>query len=129
MDWQGTFPPEGRSAAAARTGVVEVLTRLKVPAEVVDDVVAAVGELASNAARHARTEYTVTVAHYDGVVRIEVFDHDTRPPALLGLDDDSTSGRGLHIVSTIATDWGWHSASDSGDVAGKVVWAEFTMDK
>lgn len=83
-------------------------------------------ELVGNAVRHARTEFTVVATLTAGTLRIEVFDLDTRPPSLLGLDSGSTSGRGLHIVAGIASEWGWQTADGPDAQAGKVVWAEFT---
>ena len=88
------------------------------------DALLVLGELVSNAVRHARTEFTVSVSFRAGTLRLEVFDRDTRPPSLLGLDADSTSGRGLHIVAGIADDWGWQTAQGGDGVSGKTVWAE-----
>jgi anti-sigma regulatory factor (Ser/Thr protein kinase) len=91
---------------------------------VIDDALVVLGEMAANAVRHARTEFAVTATVRDGVIRFEVFDRDTRPPALLGLDVESTSGRGLHLVAGVATNWGWQTAEDQEGVSGKCVWAE-----
>lgn len=89
----------------------------------VGDALAVLGELAANAVRHARTPFSVSVAVEGGVLRLEVFDGDPRPPALRSLDLESTGGRGLHIVSGIATDWGWQPLEVDG-MSGKRVWAE-----
>jgi anti-sigma regulatory factor (Ser/Thr protein kinase) len=91
---------------------------------VIDDALLVAAELVANAVRHAQTEFTVTVRVRPGVVRLEVFDRDTRPPALLGLDSESTSGRGLHIVAGLARDWGWQTAEGDDGISGKRVWAE-----
>jgi anti-sigma regulatory factor (Ser/Thr protein kinase) len=123
MEWQANYPPEFKSAARARADVAGVLAGSDVSALIADQIISIVGELASNAARHARTDFIVTVIRDQDVLRVEVFDRDTRPPALVGLDDQSTSGRGLHIVAALASDWGWHTAEDDNGVPGKVVWA------
>jgi anti-sigma regulatory factor (Ser/Thr protein kinase) len=91
------------------------------------DALLILSELVSNAIRHARTEFTVSVSVGAGTIRLEVFDRDTRPPALMGLDIESTSGRGLHIVAGLATDWGWSTGESSEGVSGKVVWAELAL--
>jgi anti-sigma regulatory factor (Ser/Thr protein kinase) len=90
----------------------------------IEDALLVLTELVGNAVRHARTHLTVSASYAEGILRLEVFDLDTRPPALLGLDDASTSGRGLHIVAAIARDWGWRTARDSDGQPGKEVWAE-----
>jgi anti-sigma regulatory factor (Ser/Thr protein kinase) len=98
-----------------------------VPGVVIDDAMTVLGELAGNAVRHAGTEFRVVV-RVDEELRLEVSDLDTRPPALLGLDAESTSGRGLHLVSLLATDWGWQTAESDAGVSGKRVWAELSLD-
>ncbi len=124
MRWSATFAPDVGSVARARVALGAALGGGGVAAATIGDAVLVTGELAGNAVRHARTEFTVTATFDGGPIRLEVFDRDTRPPSLLGLDDESTSGRGLHLVSAIATDWGWHTAEDDQGTSGKVVWAE-----
>ena len=122
-----TFPPEPRSAAPARIGAEETLMAEGVAPGVIADALLVLGEMVSNAIRHARTEFTVCAEVREACVRLEVLDHDTRPPALMGLDEESTSGRGLHMVAAVAADWGWSTADVSGE-SGKVVWAEVLLD-
>ncbi len=86
-------------------------------------------ELVGNAVRHARTEFSVSVTWEADRLRVEVGDSDTRPPALLGLDSASTSGRGLHIVAAIADDWGWQTATNAQGMSGKRVWAELACER
>lgn len=125
---EATFGPAGDSARRARVLVEDALTAADLEPSVVSDVLLVLSELVSNAIRHARTEFTVSVAVHGGTVRLEVFDQDTRPPALLGLDCESTSGRGLHIVAELATDWGWNTDDGADGISGKVVWAELESD-
>jgi anti-sigma regulatory factor (Ser/Thr protein kinase) len=89
----------------------------------VGDALAVLGEIAANAVRHARTPFTVSLTVEEGILRLEVFDGDPSPPAMRDLDLESTGGWGLHIVSGIASDWGWRPAVEDG-VSGKRVWAE-----
>ena len=105
----------------------QVLTTGGVDAGTVADALVVLNELVANAIRHARTEFTVTAIVHTPVVRLEVFDSDTRPPILVGLDAASTSGRGLHIVAGMAREWGWHTGEGANGVSGKVVWAELSL--
>ena len=54
-------------------------------------------------------------------VRIEVFDRDTRMPVLQGTDGGAIGGRGMHIVATVADEWGSSTETRDG-IDGKVVW-------
>jgi anti-sigma regulatory factor (Ser/Thr protein kinase) len=105
----------------------EALRAARLPAAVVVDALLVVSELVSNAIRHARTDFVVAAEIRGSTLRLEVRDYDTRPPALLGLDEESTSGRGLHMVSAIAAEWGWNTEEGGGE-SGKVVWAEIELD-
>jgi anti-sigma regulatory factor (Ser/Thr protein kinase) len=77
-------------------------------------------ELAGNAVLHARTEFRVTLrSNGFGFLRIEVRDDNSRMPMAAGPPEGATSGRGLAVVSALATSWGTQQ-----DGEGKVVWAE-----
>jgi anti-sigma regulatory factor (Ser/Thr protein kinase) len=77
-------------------------------------------ELAGNAVLHARTEFRVTLkSNGFGFLRIEVRDDNSRMPLVVGPPDGATSGRGLAVVSALATSWGTQR-----DGEGKIVWAE-----
>ena len=128
MQWQWAYPPDVPSAPSARRAAVGALREAGVPMDSLSVVHACLAELVANAVLHACTEFTVTVRLDEQQVRVEVFDADTRPPALLGIDADSTSGRGLHVVRALASDWGWYPAEQEG-VTGKVVWAEFALSR
>jgi anti-sigma regulatory factor (Ser/Thr protein kinase) len=121
--WTGRFPPDPAAVGHCRIAFEEALARAGVDPALVGDALAVLGEIAANAVRHARSAFTVSVAVDGPVLRLEVFDGDPRPPAMRGLDLESTGGRGLHIVSGIATDWGWQPAEVDG-LTGKLVWAE-----
>lgn len=112
--------PASRSDALIAAGVTPAVTARAV---------LVVNEMVANVVRHARTEFTVSVSVDADTVRLEVFDRDTRPPALMGLDSESTSGRGLHIVAGTASDWGWQTAAAEDGVSGKIVWAELARDE
>jgi anti-sigma regulatory factor (Ser/Thr protein kinase) len=122
--WTGEFLPDAGAVREARVELADGLAGADFAPDAIEDALLVLTELVGNAVRHARTHLTVSASYAEGFLRLEVFDLDTRPPALLGLDDDSTSGRGLHIVAAIASDWGWRTARDPDGQPGKVVWAE-----
>jgi anti-sigma regulatory factor (Ser/Thr protein kinase) len=128
MTWERTYPPEESAATRARSDVRKALPPVGVTDEVRDAVEIVVGELASNAIRHAATEFAVCVEVEPGHVRVAVYDADTRPPALLAAGPDATSGRGLQIVAALASAWGWESAERQG-ISGKAVWAEVALPR
>ncbi|MGP3943657.1 SpoIIE family protein phosphatase [Streptomyces sp. 6N106] len=79
-------------------------------------------EVVTNALVHADSDLDVCLRRYPGRLRVEVRDSDTHPAMLvdLGADKDKAEGgRGLLIVSALASSWG---NSPSG--RGKTVWFE-----
>jgi anti-sigma regulatory factor (Ser/Thr protein kinase) len=86
----------------------------------VPDVCLVVSELVSNAMIHAGTDIDVALAEHRRSVRVAVRDHSPALPVELpGRSDEH--GRGLGIVSELASAWGVLPHSDGG----KVVWAVF----
>jgi two-component sensor histidine kinase len=76
-----------------------------------------VTELATNAILHAGSTPNVRIWYGGGAVRLEVSDEsETMPRAASAA---AMSGRGLQIVTAMATAWGCQSQP-----GGKVVWAE-----
>ena len=80
-----------------------------------------VSELASNAVRHGRSAFVLRVELDDQRVRVEVSDSGRGTPVVQSPDLLEVSGRGLHIVSVLATDWGVTPRP-----GGKAVW--FSLD-
>jgi hypothetical protein len=86
-------------------------------------------ELLSNAALHAGSPATLTVAVAEGILELGVGDHDSRTSFVerireeerVWLTDGRLGRRGLHMVATLADDWGVVPAAD-----GKQVW--FRLD-
>lgn len=103
----------------------------------VDDATLCVSELAANAALHSASTYMeIGLQSVDGIVRISVEDDGATPagavlprPNFPGPDeaedivlaDEPTTGRGLAIVSILASDWGVEQL-----VHGKRIWADLT---
>ncbi|MGN6473556.1 MAG: MEDS domain-containing protein, partial [Mycobacteriales bacterium] len=83
-----------------------------------DDAMLVATELATNAVRHAQSDFTLSMAHSPHGVRLAIGDTvagmTSHPP-----DPDDTGGRGLQIIAGLARAWGHHPADN-----GKLVWAE-----
>ncbi|MEV0171104.1 ATP-binding protein [Streptomyces sp. NPDC050803] len=98
-----------------------------------DTIVLIVAELTANAVRHghvpARDFHLRLYALADGrTVRVEVTDTRAerlpRRPTESDATDTEETGRGLLLVSHLATRWGWHQRTDG---PGKTVWAEYGL--
>jgi anti-sigma regulatory factor (Ser/Thr protein kinase) len=78
-------------------------------------------EVVTNAVLHARTplSVTVSVAEADGTVRVEVADRSHVEPVRRRFADVSPTGRGLHLLDRLTTDWGIEPSP-----TGKTVWFE-----
>lgn len=129
---------EPASVPAARRFVADGLTSWG-RGDLLDDAKLCVSELAGNAALHSSSTFMhIGVALDRDVVRISVEDDGPVPaqavtprpsfpdpddPAELLLDDEATTGRGLGIVSILASDWGVETTQ-----GGKRVWIEITSD-
>ncbi|WP_405820242.1 ATP-binding protein [Streptomyces sp. NBC_01390] len=97
-----------------------------------DTLVLIVGELTANAVLHGhvpgRDFHLPVHTVADGrTVRVEVTDTRAerlprRPAAVPEFDGAEETGRGLLLVSRLATRWDWHPRADG---PGKTVWAEY----
>lgn len=78
-----------------------------------------VSELASNAALHARgQQFSIRITTESVGVRLEVTDDSLRLPQQRSHSSEATTGRGLRLVSELATEWGVIPSS-----SGKTIWA------
>lgn len=113
-----------RGARLARLLVVRQLDAWECPSELSGDAAAIVAELAANAVTHGRVagrDFEVELVLTGSTLRIEVADtRAERRPAVAVPGPDCESGRGLLLVSALATRWG--VAERRGP--GKTVWAE-----
>lgn len=115
-----TFPPEPASVRAARHWLAAALTeRGLVSAS--DAAASLVSELATNCVIHARTPFTVDLVQDGDVVRVSVSDTSPVQARMRSYGLDSTTGRGLRLVASLASTWGVE-----GDRSGKTVWFEVT---
>jgi anti-sigma regulatory factor (Ser/Thr protein kinase) len=88
--------------------------------ELVDDAVLVLGELASNAVRHARSPFSIFVRLEPGSLRLAVEDDDGAAAAEHEMVPKPAHG--LAIVDALAERWG---VQDAG--RGKIVWAELAL--
>jgi anti-sigma regulatory factor (Ser/Thr protein kinase) len=87
-----------------------------------DDASIVVSELATNALLHARSDFTVALSWDVGVVRVAVRDASTMRPVVCNPSPTTIGGRGLILISALASAWGTDLSDD-----GKVVWAELSL--
>ena len=80
-------------------------------------------ELVTNAVVHAGGDIDLFARCHGDTLRVEVRDGDATPPVDAGLGRDARSGRGIHIVDSLAGSWG-----SEPEERGKVVWFELLGD-
>ena len=112
-----SFPPALGAASEARRFVAGAVGDLGHP-EMAEDAALITSELATNAVRHADSEFVVVVTPDDGGVCISVWDSAPGAPGPRDAQLHDTSGRGLRLVSQMSERWGAEPLS-----GGKVVWA------
>ncbi|MFJ8000212.1 ATP-binding protein [Streptomyces sp. NPDC096310] len=128
------LPHQPEAARRARRHTREVLALRRVDGGSAATVELAVSELVTNAVRHGvcvcgctRGAVTLTLLRSpDGrCLRVEVADPSRTPPrwptGIGTVDAEAAEGRGLLLVTALASDWGDHT----GPARGKVVWCEF----
>jgi anti-sigma regulatory factor (Ser/Thr protein kinase) len=81
-------------------------------------------ELATNAALHAHTEYTVHLTLEAEWLLVEVTDSSPALPQQRDYRPDSTTGRGLGLVAALSGSWGVEPSQ-----TGKTVWARVVPDE
>ncbi len=119
---QTQLPAEVESVPRARHFVCTLLIDHRF-LDLVEDVGLVVSELATNAIRHAKTPFTVTLERADQSVLLTVTDGSPAPPVHRATDLLDTGGRGLSIVDLVSGDWG--VIRHRGE--GKSVWASFDL--
>jgi hypothetical protein len=111
------LPPEASSTPRARRFVRAALAGA-VPPRVVDTAELCVSELVTNAVLHARTQIRVSVAENGVAVRLGVEDGSLAQPLRAPRTRTAATGRGLTLLTTLATTWG----VDPAGAGRKVVW-------
>ena len=93
-------------AASGHEGLVDLATLL-------------VSEVVTNSILHAGTEMRLSCRRRGAGIRIEVFDGSSLVPSVRHYDAEATTGRGLGLVSALATSWGVDCENN-----GKTLWFE-----
>ena len=121
-----SFPQDRDAPRAARHFALDLLRSWRIEqrcgVNLASDVAIVVSELATNAVRHARSGFTVSLTLAGEAVRIRV--EDARPLAGLGGDPPLpvSPDHGLGLVHAVSARWGVQPAD-----GGKTVWAELPL--
>jgi anti-sigma regulatory factor (Ser/Thr protein kinase) len=115
------LPTNASSCPDARGHILDVLEGA--PEEVRDAAVLLTSELVANAFLHAGGPLTLTVRQEGSLIRVEVTDAGTMPPAVKPYGPQSATGRGLKLLDELAEVWGWQPYGP-----GKMVWFELSKD-
>ncbi len=114
---------EPATATAVRRQLALELEFHGVHPDVVDDITLVASELVGNAIRHARGDerdsWAVTWVVQPDEILISVEDPSTDLPVPRRPAPDAPNGRGLAIVETLSSDWGYELTG-----RGKRVWAK-----
>ena len=112
-----TFPSVPESVPTARHFVAEAIP--DAPRDIGERAQMLVSELATNAVRHAQTEFIVRVELDASRLCVEIIDAGLGTPTLRATAAHELSGRGLRIVDVLADSWGVRESSPG---PGKSVW-------
>ena len=101
-----TLPPEPASVPAARQFVRAFLADEGVDAVLALPAVLLTSELVTNGVIHAHTDLDLQAKVANGSLRVEVIDRGDGCPVPGRAAPDAEWGRGLSVVSALATHWG-----------------------
>lgn len=113
------LPRHPAAPAAARLFIRDTCALWSVPPAVEESAELVTSELVTNTIQHTPRSSRVTLTSAESVLRISVRDYWPTPiPRPRPIDIDAPSGRGLHLVATVAHAWGADRHPD-----GKTIWA------
>jgi serine phosphatase RsbU (regulator of sigma subunit)/anti-sigma regulatory factor (Ser/Thr protein kinase) len=112
------FEPEFSTVRHARSLIRDPLKRWGLE-DLIDSSELLVSELVTNAIRYANGEILLRLILEPDCLTCEVHDASPALPRVLQADKDAENGRGLHVVSLMASKWGVRRTA-----GGKVVWCE-----
>ena len=115
--------PDVRSVAVARDFIATTCTSNGIPDDIAATAALLVSELVTNVVVHARTDIAMHITPDAQRLRVEVADQDAAGQVrLLAPDPSAPRGRGVHMVSVLAVDWGVIPQA-----TGKTVWFELDI--
>ncbi|MFJ5884141.1 ATP-binding protein [Kitasatospora cineracea] len=117
-----TLDSTPESVSGARRHTAQVLHCWHARVELSDAARLVVSELATNAVRACGGPhgFTLSLVLDRDRLLVQVGDQDPQPPRPRAAGPDATGGRGLHLVDTLSSRWGYYRTAPDG----KVVWAE-----
>jgi two-component sensor histidine kinase len=126
--WSGCVDPivlfdgscDERSAGVVRREVRALQANLAIQSRIVEDLELAATELVTNAVKNGAHYLDVRLVVVPPDLELRVTDDGPGAPTLRTTGRSDTSGRGLQIIASVATHWGWSPYGTS-----KTVWARF----
>lgn len=109
-----------RTASAVRREVRALQATLAIRSRIVEDLELAVTELVTNAVKNGAHSLDVQLQIVPLGFELRVTDDGPGTPTVRHPGPDDVSGRGLQIIASVATDWGWSPYGTR-----KTVWAQF----
>ncbi|GAA5061214.1 hypothetical protein GCM10023336_38510 [Streptomyces similanensis] len=119
-DFEVAIAPDRSRLAQVRCIAAAYLRYCSVPESLADDVVLVVSELVANAVEHGQGTVGLRLRHTLEEARVEVTDGSPAPARLRAASPEDEHGRGLLLVSVLASAWG---VSDDG----RTTWATFRV--
>ena len=119
--WKRTFPPHEDSVVLARNLIAAALNDWD--SDSIEIAMLLVSELATNSVVHARSRFDLSV-HWEesgNKIRVAVTDFGGREPRLTTPSAHVVGGRGLHLVKSMAENWGIDGTALPGSTT---VWFE-----
>jgi len=110
-----------KSVPLARSVVIDLLRR-NGGDSAVDVAGLLTSELVTNAVIHGATRVGLLAILSEHRLRVEASDHSPKAPVVRTAAPDDTTGRGLLVVASLATDWGYETRP-----SGKSVWFELAL--
>jgi anti-sigma regulatory factor (Ser/Thr protein kinase) len=118
--WRVPLTAGPAAAAQARKQVRAAIWAWRIPVDT-EVAVLLVCELVTNAIMHTASDaVTLAIVAVEGGLRVDVHDTSSCLPVVVDAAADSETGRGLKLVASLASEWGFYRTA-----AGKAVY--FTL--